>query len=367
MNRLFRLPLMAQVIAFAGFALLLTLVGNAVHPSGLTLDRDYFPASGGATSEEGLLPEHPFATIDGAELLDIAEFAVGEEPDVYALDARPRGAYEAGHIPGAFHVDPYQDEPDPDLVAQLKSDAVAVIAVYCRGGDCEDSLNLAHELVYRQGLPIDLVQVYEGGMLDWTARGGLLAGGPEREGPAVEAQSWEDPEAEAEGTPSSSEPLIHALVLALLLALSMRSSWRARMRPVLAGTGAAALALYAAAKLAAPVEFLKAVHGYGVLPTEPPFILNLAGAGVPWMEMAAAFCLITGLLRRGAGLVVSAFLAVFTLAILLRAGDEAGASLLTHAFDCGCGNGVVIVWQKVLSNLALFGVLATMIRRPATP
>lgn len=365
------LPLPAEVGLFALLALALTLLGNALHPKGLKLGNDYFPASGTgaaaaeAAGGEGAVPLHDFETIDGEELLGVAEFATGERPDIVILDARSAGAYATGHLPGAFQVDPYQDEPLSALADQLERDDWAWVVVYCRGGDCEDSLNLAHHLVYRKGLQKDLVRVYEGGLLDWTERGGPLVSGPERDGPAVDLEMWRDPEADAESETASGEPMLLALPLLLLLAAGAHPRLRGRMVPVLRWAAALVLALYAGAKLGMPVDFLKAVHGYGVLPTDPPWLLNLAGAGVPWMEAAAALCLLIGLWARGAATVVAAFLAVFTLAVLVRAGAEAGSGFLTYAFDCGCGTGLVVVWQKVLSNLVLLAVLLLILRRPS--
>ena len=360
--------LLRQALLFAGLALLLTLVGNALHPRGLELGRDYFP-SGAAPDTPNALPVHSFSTIDWAELSEIAEFARGEQPDLILLDARSAGAYEMSHLPGAWQVDPYHvEESLPALMPELQREDLYYIVVYCRGGDCEDSLSLAHELVYRRGLPLEVVRVYEGGMIDWTAHGGPLVSGPEREGPSVSAAAWIDPEAAGgAGEASSGEPLALAFPLVvLLLAFALRPGLRPRLLPVLAWAAAAVLTIFAAAKLGDPAVFLKAVNGYGVLPTQPAWLINLAGAGVPWMEVAAVVCLASGLLRRGAAGILAGFLAVFTSAIVVRAIGEAGGGFLVHAFDCGCGTGVVVVWQKVLSNLALFAVLTVVARRRAT-
>ena len=253
---------------------------------------------------------------------------------------------------------------------QLQRDDLAMIVVYCRGGDCEDSLNLAHEIVYRKEIDLELVNVYEGGLLDWVERGGPLVGGVERDGPPVEPSSWIDPEfedPEGDAAPAASaEPMVLTIGLAALLGLACLPTLRHRFGPLLAIAGGVVLGAYAWVKLGAPADFLKAVHGYGVLPTDPPWLLNLAGAGVPWMEATAALCMISGVLRRGAAAVLSLFLVVFTIAILARAGAEAGGGMLTYEFDCGCGTGMVVVWEKVLSNLALLAVLLLSVRRRAT-
>lgn len=114
-------PTSVQAAAFALLALLVTLLGNALHPHGLQLGRDYFPA-GGESPAEGGLPEHSFETIEWEELSEIAEFAQGESPDVILLDARNRGAYEVAHLPGAWQVDPYRvEETLPALMPELSA------------------------------------------------------------------------------------------------------------------------------------------------------------------------------------------------------------------------------------------------------
>ena len=54
---------------------------------------------------------------------------------------------------------------------------------------------------------------------------------------------------------------------------------------------------------------------------------------------------------------IAVMLAVFTPAILLRAlaiQAAEGTPFFEIAFDCGCGAGVVVIWQKLLTNTALF-------------
>ncbi len=113
---------------------------------------------------------------------------------------------------------------------------------------------------------------------------------------------------------------------------------------------------YALAKLADPTDFLKAVHGYDILPTQPSWLLNTAGIALPWIELLGGLSLLLGPLRRGSGLVLAGLLMAFTTAILLRSlslSAEMGGPWLDVAFDCGCGTGVVIAWQKILGNLLL--------------
>jgi len=113
----------------------------------------------------------------------------------------------------------------------------------------------------------------------------------------------------------------------------------------------AALAWYALAKIADPVDFLKSIHAYGVLPEKPPLFLNLAAALLPWIELLAAAALLSGRMRRGAALASALLVLVFTLAVAFRAAQ--GVGFLDLAYDCGCGTGVVVAWQKLAGNLVL--------------
>ena len=130
---------------------------------------------------------------------------------------------------------------------------------------------------------------------------------------------------------------------------------------------AALLVSYGLEKLADPVAFLKSIHEYDLLPTTPPWILNFGPNAIPILEIAAGICILTGFLRRGAALSMGLFLVVFTAAILFRTltvMDETGQAFAEIAFDCGCGSGVVVIWEKLVLNLALIaGTFYCMLNR----
>ncbi len=133
---------------------------------------------------------------------------------------------------------------------------------------------------------------------------------------------------------------------------TMKRSWPRLLR---IGVGAILIA-YGLEKLADPVAFLKAIHEYQILPSRPPWMMNLMPNGIPILEIGAGLCLITGFLRRGASLVMGCFLTAFTAAILwrtFRVMEETGLAFQQVQFDCGCGSGVVVIWEKILFNLAL--------------
>lgn len=121
------------------------------------------------------------------------------------------------------------------------------------------------------------------------------------------------------------------------------------------------LIAYGVEKLMDPVSFLKAIHEYDILPTSPTWILNLAPSGIPILEIATGLAFFTGTLRRGAATVMSSFLVIFTAAILMRTlgiMEETGQSFMEVEFDCGCGAGVVVIWEKIMFNTVL--VLGTI-------
>ena len=118
----------------------------------------------------------------------------------------------------------------------------------------------------------------------------------------------------------------------------------------------AVLAWYALAKIADPMDFLKSIHAYNILPEKPPLFLNLAAALLPWVELLAGASLLTGRMRRGAALASAFLVLTFTVAVAFRIPSEIeaqGVGFLALAFDCGCGTGVVVAWQKLAANLVL--------------
>jgi uncharacterized membrane protein YphA (DoxX/SURF4 family) len=136
-----------------------------------------------------------------------------------------------------------------------------------------------------------------------------------------------------------------------------------RHLPLLARLYAGAIMLiYGIGKLADPVIFLKSIHTYEILPDSMPFLLNFAAVGLPWLEIIAGLALLSNRLRRGAASLSLLSLLLFTGAILMRSLDlmeMEGTAFMDLSFDCGCGSGVVVIWQKMIFNGSL--ILATSI------
>jgi putative oxidoreductase len=104
-----------------------------------------------------------------------------------------------------------------------------------------------------------------------------------------------------------------------------------------------------------PGDFLKMVHEYKMVST--PFLLNSIGAALPWFEVFCGLLLVTGVAVRGSALMLMLMLVPFTAIVIKRALAIAvtqGLSFWVVKFDCGCGNGEVIIWHKVIENSVLF-------------
>lgn len=112
-----------------------------------------------------------------------------------------------------------------------------------------------------------------------------------------------------------------------------------------------------ASKAGHPIDFLKQIRLYHMLPESPAIFLNASAIVLPWLEIVAGTALIVGVWVRGAAATLAIMLAVFTPAILLRAlaiHSAEGTPFFEIEFDCGCGAGVVVTWKKLLENTGLF-------------
>jgi len=109
-------------------------------------------------------------------------------------------------------------------------------------------------------------------------------------------------------------------------------------------------------KIQDPIAFLKQINLYEMLPQTPPHFLNGTAVLLPWLEVICGLALILGVYLRGAGTMIALMLVVFTPAIFFRAWGihtNEGTPFFKIAFDCGCGTGEVIIWQKLMANMGL--------------
>ena len=79
-------------------------------------------------------------------------------------------------------------------------------------------------------------------------------------------------------------------------------------------------------KILFPADFAKIIYGYDLFPDA---LINLIAIILPFLELAAALALITGVYPRSAVLIVNILLVAFI--ILLSVNLIRG-----HEFDCGC-------------------------------
>lgn len=93
--------------------------------------------------------------------------------DINALfiDGRTREEFFAGHIKGAINY-PYEEfkmtSPEQKIAITRKFNKNGIIVVYCGGGTCEVSIDLAYEL---GKLGFNSVNIFLGGWIDWLEAG----------------------------------------------------------------------------------------------------------------------------------------------------------------------------------------------------
>lgn len=84
------------------------------------------------------------------------------------LDARIESEFKAGHVPQAFHLNSstFGTPAAADAMKALDPSQPAVI--YCGGGDCDASKNLA---ILLQGAGFNRLHIFEAGFPDWEKHG----------------------------------------------------------------------------------------------------------------------------------------------------------------------------------------------------
>ncbi len=91
------------------------------------------------------------------------------------VDARAKGAYDAGHIPGAVSL-PESSPPEALMAFQKQHGANAHVVIYCSSVSCSLSSKLAHKLA--KDYEFTNVQYMTGGYMEWQRENVLAAGPP---------------------------------------------------------------------------------------------------------------------------------------------------------------------------------------------
>lgn len=137
--------------------------------------------------------DDPMAVGLGAEPADLPEIPVLDRPirveidavkrlidagAAVVVDARDPDEFAAGHLPGALSL-PYEEvSSEPERLERLETGGRPIV-IYCGGGACEVSLELAWDLIYAGHRR---VVVYMGGFPEWEAAGHAVETGPSAAG-----------------------------------------------------------------------------------------------------------------------------------------------------------------------------------------
>lgn len=193
--------LLAQrILAIIGLGVIIGAADSWIRPTTISLKLES-PAAANPSSQEPRMPKpaqpvpaqtpasdgsKPAAEVKGAEptssatpsptvapkplgLMISAEEAkkLFDDGAVF-LDARIESEFKAGHVPQAFHLNSstFGTPAAADAMKALDPSQPAVI--YCGGGDCDASKNLA---ILLQGAGFTKLHIFEAGFPDWEKHG----------------------------------------------------------------------------------------------------------------------------------------------------------------------------------------------------
>jgi uncharacterized membrane protein YphA (DoxX/SURF4 family) len=112
------------------------------------------------------------------------------------------------------------------------------------------------------------------------------------------------------------------------------------------------------AKLGDLQAFAEQVHNFRLLPDA---LDNLSAIVLPWIELIAGLALVFGVRARSGAIIVSALMALFTLAVLI-------AMARGLDIECGCfgtADATRVGVVKILQNLGMLALALLAARRPA--
>jgi len=158
-----------EAVGIACLGILVGFLANALSPRGIPWVGDFSRGAALANLSAEERKELP-AVI---ELADLQKALAEGDSLLVLLDARAPDAYLGGHLPGALNLPAEAlDASYPPLKEKLT--ASNRIIVYCDGGDCELSHDLASAL---KDLGHTRIQLFAGGVNAWMENGGMLTTG----------------------------------------------------------------------------------------------------------------------------------------------------------------------------------------------
>ncbi|KXK06483.1 MAG: rhodanese-like domain-containing protein [Ignavibacteriaceae bacterium] len=180
----------SQTLFVTGFSVLLGLFVNWLNPNGIPLVmdesrysteqsdklmQDFMNNPTDTTSKENTnLIQNPNLTEEGfvkPQNIKLDFTKLLHEKNALFIDGRTEEEYKLGHIPGAINI-PYinftslPNEKKLEIMDKYNKDGI--IVVYCGGGDCEVSIDLAYDIAK---LGFTSVNIYLGGWKEWTENG----------------------------------------------------------------------------------------------------------------------------------------------------------------------------------------------------
>lgn len=183
-----------ETLVVAALGLTFAVVANALSPRGLSITRNYFPATGrpaagtvsGANTNvtasshaadpaghpaletvAARLKEKGLQPIDGKETTQLFRDPQREQELIVFVDARDDRHYQEGHIPGAYQFDRFYWEKHLPTLLPVCLNAMKIV-VYCAGGNCDDS-EFATLALREAGVSPEKLFVYVAGMNEWAA------------------------------------------------------------------------------------------------------------------------------------------------------------------------------------------------------
>lgn len=129
------------------------------------------PAPSAATPEAGSVP--PVAAAQNADapldiMIDVVAAKKLFDDGVVFLDARITEEFRAGHVPQAFHLTSATFNTPAADEAMKALDTAQPMVIYCGGGDCDASKNLA---ILLQGAGFKRIHIFEAGFPAWEKAG----------------------------------------------------------------------------------------------------------------------------------------------------------------------------------------------------